>query len=210
MRIGSQTTNHRTPIRANDGCQLPRLRLCTNDRRRQRQNTQLKKENFRASRIRIEGVFTSSTKNVNLLQRVLSNKPCIRRIQPYFVGNNLIDTRNDRQQVGNKVLPNKNCSTHNMERMRLCTTIQIPHHARSRDAKHGCRFLISRLDLNPKERVELKIRNDITIRPIQVNIQSTDVADEEQLFSFQKKLSKLKKKSYCRKNKQDRMHAQSQ
>ena len=40
----------------------------------------------------------------------------------------------------------------------------------------------SRIDLNPKERVELKIRNDITIRPIQVNLQSTDVADEEKLF----------------------------
>ena len=40
----------------------------------------------------------------------------------------------------------------------------------------------STFDLNPKERVELKIRNDITIRPIQVNLQSTDVADEEQLF----------------------------
>ena len=42
-------------------------------------------------------------------------------------------------------------------------------------------FLL-RIDLNPKERVELKIRNDITIRPTQVNLQSTDVADEEQLF----------------------------
>ena len=41
---------------------------------------------------------------------------------------------------------------------------------------------LSRIDLNPKERVELKIRNDITVRPIQVNLQSTDVADEEQLF----------------------------
>ena len=41
---------------------------------------------------------------------------------------------------------------------------------------------LSRLDLNPKERVELKIRDDITIRPIQANLQSTDVADEEQLF----------------------------
>ena len=41
---------------------------------------------------------------------------------------------------------------------------------------------LSRIDLNPKERVELKIRDDITIRPIQVNLQSTDVADEEQLF----------------------------
>ena len=43
---------------------------------------------------------------------------------------------------------------------------------------------LSRIDLNPKERVELKIRNDITIQPIQVNLQSTDVADEGQLFFF--------------------------
>ena len=41
---------------------------------------------------------------------------------------------------------------------------------------------LSRIDLNPKERVELKLREDITIRPIQVNLQSTDVAIEEQLF----------------------------
>ena len=41
---------------------------------------------------------------------------------------------------------------------------------------------LSRIDLNPKEKVELKIRNDILIQPIQVNLQSTDVADEEQLF----------------------------
>ena len=41
---------------------------------------------------------------------------------------------------------------------------------------------LSRIDLNPKERVELKIREDITIRPIQVNLQSTDVANEEHFF----------------------------
>ena len=41
---------------------------------------------------------------------------------------------------------------------------------------------LSRTDLNSKERIERKIRNDITIRTIQVNLQSTDVADTEQLF----------------------------
>ena len=41
---------------------------------------------------------------------------------------------------------------------------------------------LSRIDLNPKERVEVTIRNDSRIRPIQVNLQSTGVADEEQLF----------------------------
>ena len=38
---------------------------------------------------------------------------------------------------------------------------------------------LTRIDLNPKERVELKIKNDITILPIQVNLQ---YADEEQLL----------------------------
>ena len=66
---------------------------------------------------------------------------------------------------------------------------------------------LSRIDLNPKERVDVKIRDDITIRPIQVNLQSTDVADEEQIFSFKTKLLKLKKKSSYEKNKQDKMHA---
>ena len=40
----------------------------------------------------------------------------------------------------------------------------------------------SRIDLNLEEKVELKIENDITIRPIQVNLQSPDVADEELIF----------------------------
>ena len=39
---------------------------------------------------------------------------------------------------------------------------------------------LSRIELNPKERVELKIRNDITILPLQGNLLSTDVAGEEQ------------------------------
>ena len=33
---------------------------------------------------------------------------------------------------------------------------------------------LSRIDPNPEERVELKIRNDITIQPIQVNLQDTE------------------------------------
>ena len=41
---------------------------------------------------------------------------------------------------------------------------------------------LSRIDFNSKGRVELKIRDDITSRPIQVNLQSTDVADEEEFF----------------------------
>ena len=41
---------------------------------------------------------------------------------------------------------------------------------------------LSRLELTPKEKVQLKLRNDILTSPIEVNLQSSDVADEEQLF----------------------------
>ena len=64
--------------------------------------------------------------------------------------------------------------------------------------------VLSKIDLNPKERVELKIRNDITIRLIQVKLQSTDVADEEQFFFLPEKSLKQKKKSYHTKNKRDK------
>ena len=41
---------------------------------------------------------------------------------------------------------------------------------------------LSRLDLHPKDKVHLTIRDDIRTTPIQVNIQSSDVAEEEQFF----------------------------
>ena len=41
---------------------------------------------------------------------------------------------------------------------------------------------LSRLELTPKEKVPLKLRDDILTSPIEVNLQSSDVADEEQLF----------------------------
>ena len=49
-------------------------------------------------------------------------------------------------------------------------------------AQNTAADFLSRIELIPKERIELKIREDITIRPIQVNLQSIDVVDEEQLF----------------------------
>ena len=41
---------------------------------------------------------------------------------------------------------------------------------------------LSRLGLTPKEKVQLKLRDDILTSPIEVNLQSSDVADEQQLF----------------------------
>ena len=41
---------------------------------------------------------------------------------------------------------------------------------------------LSRLEITPKEKIELTIREDIRTTPIQINMQSTDVADDEQQF----------------------------
>ena len=41
---------------------------------------------------------------------------------------------------------------------------------------------LSRLEVIPKEKVQMKLRDDILTSPIEVNLQSSDVADEEQLF----------------------------
>ena len=67
---------------------------------------------------------------------------------------------------------------------------------------------LSRNDLNPREQFELKIKEDITIRPIQVNLQSTDVADEEQLFFLPEETIETEKelllqKEQTRQNKRD-------
>ena len=41
---------------------------------------------------------------------------------------------------------------------------------------------LSRLEITPKEKIELTIREDIRTTPIQINMQLTDVADDEQQF----------------------------
>ena len=67
MWIGSQTTNHRTTIGPNDGRSFPHLRICADDRRRERQKTQFQKENFCPCSIWIKSILTSTTEDVNLL-----------------------------------------------------------------------------------------------------------------------------------------------
>ena len=41
---------------------------------------------------------------------------------------------------------------------------------------------LSRLELTPKEKVQFKLRDNILTSPIEINLQSTNGADEEQFF----------------------------
>ena len=58
---------------------------------------------------------------------------------------------------------------------------------------------LSRLELTPKEKVQLKIRDDILTTPIEVNLQSSDVADEEPLFFLPYEEEESEQEMYARK-----------
>ena len=88
-----------------------------------------------------------------------------------------------------------------MECVGLCSAVQF--------SENTATDFLSKIDLNPEERVELKIREDITIRPVQVSLQSTDVADEEQLFFLTEETIKTEEKVRLQ-NEQARQNARDE
>ena len=58
---------------------------------------------------------------------------------------------------------------------------------------------LSRLDISPKEKVVLQIREDIQTTPIQVNIQSSDIHEEDQFFFLPEDDSETEKDIWERK-----------
>ena len=85
------------------------------------------------------------------------------RLQPYIVGNNPTEACNDQQQVSDTFLPKESDPPHAMECVRLCAAFQFSYMHEAGTQNTAAEFLSS-VDLNPKERVELKIGEDITIR----------------------------------------------
>ena len=58
---------------------------------------------------------------------------------------------------------------------------------------------LSRLGLTPKQKVQLKLRDNILTSPIETNLQSLDVADEEQLFFLPDEEEESEQKVFARK-----------
>ena len=54
-------------------------------------------------------------------------------------------------------------------------------------------------ELIPKEKVQLKLKDDILTSPIEVNLQSSDVADEEQLFFLPDEVEESEQEVFARK-----------
>ena len=91
------------------------------------------------------------------------------------------ETGFNRQQISYKMFSNKNCTTHTLECLRLCITIQLSHHACSWIPKYSSRLSLT-TGVNPIRKVQLKLCDDILTSPIDVNLQLSDVVDKEQLF----------------------------
>ena len=56
---------------------------------------------------------------------------------------------------------------------------------------------LSRFELTPKEKVQLKLRDDILTSPIEVNLQSSDVAEEVQLFFLPDEKEDSEQEIFC-------------
>ena len=61
-------------------------------------------------------------------------------------------------------------------------------------AQNTAADFLSRLELTPKRKVQLKLPDDILTSPIEVNLQSSDVADEKSFSSYQMKKKDPNKK----------------
>ena len=68
---------------------------------------------------------------------------------------------------------------------------------------------LSRLELTLKEKVQLELRDDISTSPTEVNLQSSDVADEEQLFFLTDEEEESEQEIFARKS-QSKQRAQEE
>ena len=97
------------------------------------------------------------------------------------MGKHLPGNRVLRQSIGNPIFPNKNDSYSTLERSRLRDKIQFRNFPRCWFYEHSGRFFIQNRS-RPKEKLELTIRNDVHTKAIQVNIQSSGIVEEEQIY----------------------------
>ena len=86
-----------------------------------------------------------------------------------------------RQQISNTIFLGKTYPSSTLECMQLCFAIHfvIGHVAGSMNTAAD---FFSRTEVNPIEKLEMSIRNDIQTKAIEVNIHSTCIVEEEQIY----------------------------
>ena len=152
----------RQPVAGNntayDGRKLQSIWIRINDR--QKRLLLFKRKTFAPVAFGSRVFSPSQLKMSIYCKKISCYLPRVSRVLSHPTGNNTADASTHRQQIGNEVLSNKN---HPL----TLWNAQLP---------------ISRIELTPKEKVQLILRDDIVTAPIEINLQLTDPADEEHLF----------------------------
>ena len=128
---------------------------------------------------RIARILTVRAKYVNILQAMSSKIPRAPRIQPHLMGNHPTDTGIISQPISKKNFTNKIPAPPTL--WNACDYVlqfnfRIMHVAGSQNT---AAVFLSRLELTPKEKNQLTLRDDIQTSPMEVILQSSDVADED-------------------------------
>ena len=85
----------------------------------------MKEEDLRACRVWIKKYLPRTTKDVDLLERILGNLHGISSVCTHFVGSNKTNNRSDGQQISHTILSDESYSPMFVERMRLYAAVQL-------------------------------------------------------------------------------------
>ena len=151
------------------------------DRRKSRRKTDLGQKDIRPSRVWIQNILAVTNQNVDICQRIPGYIFRIHGIQPRLVGIGQTSHRPNSQQIcytffQTKIIPPALWNACGFVLQFNFTIANVP------GRMNTAADFLSRLDLDPKEKVQLLIRDDIQTTPIEVHIQSSNVAEEEQFY----------------------------
>ena len=132
-------------------------------------------------RIWIKNFHPSTDQNVNLCQRISCNLLCIQRILAYFLGCAqtviiLKDNKAVTRFFQTKIIPPALWIACDYVIQSNFVIAHIP------GAQKTAADYLSRLEADPKDKLVMKIREDVQTLPIEINVQSAGVSQEEQIF----------------------------
>ena len=123
----------------------------------------------------------SPNENVLLCEKSSRDLLCIQRIWSYFLGCAETGHYPNWQKSRRAVFPNENRTT---ALWNVCAYV-IPLNcviAHFPGAQNTAADYLSRLKAYPKDKLVMKIRGDVQTLPIEINVQSAGVSQEEQIF----------------------------
>ena len=182
LPICPSTTTSKQTTGANDRRWLPSNRICSCHRGWSQPQIHINEKNFCTSRIRKKNLYSVPEQNVNLRQRGFSYLPGTKWTWTHLLGRYQTNHHHDSQQISHKVFPNQNDTATTLESSDFVlqfnfVIVQIP------GKMITAADFLSRLEAGPNEKIVLNIWKDITVKPIQGNIESTGITPEEQIVT---------------------------